>query len=278
VFNGALNGDHVNADVVVRRIGPDDIEHVKWALYTAVSWNPDRPLPPIEAVIEHPQLAIYHRNWGRMGDLGVIAQENGEVVGVAMCRSFDADEEHGHGYVDSETPELAIGVVAERRGEGIGAWLMKLAAPRAAGFRQLSLSVTQRTRPAGSANSLATASLADEGGVRVLLSCEARAQAPIAIVSGGCAWPTVRSRDAARLLRARPMNIADGAVGPSQQRAVSETQRLQRFLSGRTVGEWRRAELTSVKRRLRGLTPGGRVVTSSGRVVARAVGRCWCGR
>jgi GNAT superfamily N-acetyltransferase len=70
--------------------------------------------------MEHPDAAIYHRDWGRHGDLGVIATEDGEVVGVAYCRLF-TDDDHGHGYVDAATPEIAIAVREGRRGEGIGA-------------------------------------------------------------------------------------------------------------------------------------------------------------
>lgn len=161
-----------SAGLVLRPAGAGDVEHVKWVLYTAVNWNPERPLPPIEVVIDHPQLAIYHRGWGRPGDLGVIAEVDGEVVGVAMCRRFDAGEEHGHGYVDPETPELAVGVLAERRGEGIGAELMTrlAAAARAAGFRQLSLSVDTANPARRLYGRLGYRELsADDSGVRMLL-------------------------------------------------------------------------------------------------------------
>jgi hypothetical protein len=77
------------------------------ALFEAVSWNPERRLPPFEVTIEHPELARYHRDWGRPGDIGVIATHGEDVVGVALCRLF-TDDDHGHGYVDAETPELAV--------------------------------------------------------------------------------------------------------------------------------------------------------------------------
>lgn len=72
--------------VAFRPLGGDDVEHVKWALYEAVSWAPDRVLPPYELTIEHPELARYHRDWGRAGDLGVVAEREEEVVGVAFAR------------------------------------------------------------------------------------------------------------------------------------------------------------------------------------------------
>src|SRR5207248_2962833 len=84
----------------------------------------------------------------RHGDLGVIATDDGEVVGVAYCRLF-TDAEHGHGYVDAATPELAIAVRDGRRGEGIGARLLQELADlaRLEGVSQLSLSV-ERENPA----------------------------------------------------------------------------------------------------------------------------------
>jgi ribosomal protein S18 acetylase RimI-like enzyme len=119
-----------------------DIEHLKRALFEAVSWNPERELPPYEYVVAHPELARYHEGWGRHGDLGVIAEENGEVVGASLCRLFTADD-HGHGYVDEDTPELAVAVWSGHRGQGVGTRLMAALedAVRAAGYAQVSLSV-----------------------------------------------------------------------------------------------------------------------------------------
>jgi GNAT superfamily N-acetyltransferase len=128
--------------VVIRQGTAEDVEHIRWALYTALAWNPDRQLPPFDVTLEHPEALRYHRDWGRPGDIAVLAERDGEVVGVAYCRLF-TDDDHGYGYVDDQTPEVAVAVREGRRGEGLGARLMnELAdAARAAGFSQLSLSV-----------------------------------------------------------------------------------------------------------------------------------------
>ena len=129
-------------DTTLKALTPADVDHVRWALYEAVAWDPDRELPPFELTIEHPELARYHRDWGRPGDLGVAAELGGEVVGVALCRIFTEDD-HGHGYVEEQTPELAVAVADERRDRGIGKQLLEALADaaRAAGLTQLSLSV-----------------------------------------------------------------------------------------------------------------------------------------
>jgi GNAT superfamily N-acetyltransferase len=129
-------------DVALRSAGPDDGAHIRWALYTALSWNPERKLPPAEETLQHPEALRYHRGWGRHGDLAVIATAGDDVVGAAYCRLF-TQEDHGHGYVDDDTPEVAIGVRDDARGAGLGTRLLEeLAAAAAAnGFRRLSLSV-----------------------------------------------------------------------------------------------------------------------------------------
>jgi ribosomal protein S18 acetylase RimI-like enzyme len=92
--------------------------------------------------MQHPEAARYHRDWGRPGDLGVIGSVNGELVGVAYCRLF-TDEDHGHGYVDDETPEVAVAVRDGHRGAGVGERLLRelAALAMAQGYARLSLSV-----------------------------------------------------------------------------------------------------------------------------------------
>lgn len=147
-----------------------DIEHVKRALFEAVSWNPERELPPHELTIAHPELARYHEAWGREGDLAVIAESDGKVVGVSLCRLFTA-EDHGHGYVDDDTPELAVAVWDGHRGQGIGTRLMEALEDlaRGEGYGQLSLSVDADNPARRLYERLRYEEVsADEGGVRMV--------------------------------------------------------------------------------------------------------------
>ena len=84
----------------------------------------------------------YVQAWGRPGDAGVIALDDGSAVGAAWYRLFRANAP-GFGFVDEQTPELAIAVVPSRRGRGFGEELLAglVARARADGFRALSLAV-----------------------------------------------------------------------------------------------------------------------------------------
>ncbi|TMJ93441.1 MAG: GNAT family N-acetyltransferase [Actinobacteria bacterium] len=78
--------------------------------------------------------------WGRPGDAGVIAWENGPI-GAAWYRVFK-EREPGFGFVDEQTPELTIAVVPSRRGGGLGGELMEALLDRARkeGHKAVSLS------------------------------------------------------------------------------------------------------------------------------------------
>ena len=72
----------------------------------------------------------------------LIAIDDGFPIGAAWYRLFRKDQP-GYGFVDEETPELAIAVVPSRRGRGIGEALIEALSERARadGFTALSLSV-----------------------------------------------------------------------------------------------------------------------------------------
>jgi GNAT superfamily N-acetyltransferase len=116
---------------------------VRQTLYLALAWDPADPIPPIDVVVAHPEIAKYHSGWMRPGDAAVVAEVDGEFAGMAYYRMF-TDDDHGQGYLDSATPELAIAVPHEHRGNGIGTRLMNQLADVAwqNGIRKISLSVS----------------------------------------------------------------------------------------------------------------------------------------
>ncbi len=95
-----------------------------------------------EAASAEDPLSRYVDAWGRSGDTALIAIADFQPVGAAWYRLFQR-EHPGFGFVDEETPELAIAVVPSRRRHGIGTELLTalMEQARDEGFRALSLSV-----------------------------------------------------------------------------------------------------------------------------------------
>jgi GNAT superfamily N-acetyltransferase len=128
--------------LLIRELTEDDLGFLREMLYAALDWRLDAELPPIELVLAHEQVVIFHEGWGRTGDTALVAEENGRPVGVVWYRFF-TEAEHGEGFVDEDTPELAIAVLEEFRGQGVGRSLLEAMHERARrdGIARLSLSV-----------------------------------------------------------------------------------------------------------------------------------------
>jgi GNAT superfamily N-acetyltransferase len=135
-------------DVIVRDLRREELDLLPQMLYTALDWRSNGTLPPFEFVVAHPQVRIFHEGWGRAGDAALVAEEHDRVVGLVWYRLFTAAE-HGEGFVDERTPEVAIAVIDGCRGRGIGTALMEAIHDRARrdGVVRLSLSV-DRDNPA----------------------------------------------------------------------------------------------------------------------------------
>ena len=130
--------------MTIRELSRADLPFLRKMLCAALFWRPKWRRLPRRWVLLLPQVAIYHRGWGRPGDTGFVAEENGRPLGAVWYRLF-TEEEHGEGYVDPETPELAIAVVPDRRAEGIGRRLMEAIHEQARtnGVRRIALSVNE---------------------------------------------------------------------------------------------------------------------------------------
>jgi GNAT superfamily N-acetyltransferase len=120
---------------MIRKGSPADVPFMRSMLAHAYGWR-------VNALDADIPLTRYVENWGRQGDVGLIAHETGNRVGAAWFRLFSAAEP-GYGFVDEQTPELSISVVPSRRRHGVGQELLDalLEKARAEGHAAVSLSV-----------------------------------------------------------------------------------------------------------------------------------------
>jgi ribosomal protein S18 acetylase RimI-like enzyme len=109
----------------IRQLMPSDQAFLWEMLYHSLHVPEGRPPFPRE-IIDRREIARYVTAWGRTGDSGFVAinTTNGEPIGAAWLRLLTGDEK-GYGYVDDQTPELAIAVLPEYRGQGIGFDLLR---------------------------------------------------------------------------------------------------------------------------------------------------------
>ena len=128
----------------IRRGEPDDEPFLRAMLYEAATWRGGTDVPAFADVVAAPTTARYIEEWGREGDVAVIAELAGRPVGSAWFRLFSR-ERPGHGFIGEAIPELSIAVVPEARGQGIGTTLLRalVEEARRGGFPALSLSVEE---------------------------------------------------------------------------------------------------------------------------------------
>jgi ribosomal protein S18 acetylase RimI-like enzyme len=104
---------------LIREITPADYPALEDFLYHAIFVPPGAEQPPRE-IINHPDVFVYIDGFGsKSGDCGVVAEMDGRIVGAAWERIIPA-----FGYIDDETPELAISVLPDYRGWTIGTAMM----------------------------------------------------------------------------------------------------------------------------------------------------------
>ena len=99
-------------------------------------------MPFLEELRRSHQFRKVLEDWGRPGDKALIAEEGETPIGAVWQRLW-TEEDHSHGFVDGETPELGIAVRASHRSKGVGRALLRalIDGARDDGIRALSLSV-----------------------------------------------------------------------------------------------------------------------------------------
>ena len=130
-------------ELKIRTITEDDNSILENFLYEAIFIPPGSSIPP-RSIINKPELQIYIKDFGtKKDDIGLIAEINNKPIGVVWTRIMN-----DYGHIDNETPSLAISLLKEFRGFGIGTILMDkiLFILKEKGYKQVSLSVQKANK------------------------------------------------------------------------------------------------------------------------------------
>ena len=123
-----------------RHIVSEDQEEL-WNWLHIALWDPPPAGMRPRAVLHDPGVRIYVEDWGRSGDVGVVAVLDGQDIGACWMRLLPLGV--GLASVDEHTPQLGIALLPEYQRQGYGAQMLRaaLAAARSAGYRRVSLTV-----------------------------------------------------------------------------------------------------------------------------------------
>ncbi len=115
--NTIITAHPINAKV--RTMRTSDYTCLPEFLYQAIFIS-EGVEPPPRSIINDTEIFVYIKDFGtQSGDLGVVAEQNGQIIGAAWTRII-----HAHGHINDEAPILAISILPEFRGYGIGTKLM----------------------------------------------------------------------------------------------------------------------------------------------------------
>lgn len=92
-------------------------------LFYASHSHDDEGAAPADVRVD-PDLQRYVAGWGRIGDIGVIAEAAGNIAGAAWLRLFAEPDRDDPACVDARTPEVAVAVLPGLDGQGTGTLLL----------------------------------------------------------------------------------------------------------------------------------------------------------
>ena len=124
--------------MIYRELSPSEYDLLKTFLYEAI-FIPEGVTPLDRSIIELPELKLYYDNFGSgKADVCVVAEDECGVVGAAWSRIMD-----DYGHIDDDTPSLAMSVMPDHRGQGIGTNLLQelITLLGEKGYKKASLSV-----------------------------------------------------------------------------------------------------------------------------------------
>ena len=135
-------------DILIRPIAANEYGVLEKFLYESLHVPPGHA-PFAWDIIYQPEIYVYIKDFGNPDDVCYVAEINGQIVGAAYSRILAEPDIRGFGNIDADTPELAISVLSEHRGQGIGKKLLDALHNELIrrGYPRISLSV-QKTNPA----------------------------------------------------------------------------------------------------------------------------------
>lgn len=132
----------MNLNITIREIQTSEIYMFEDMLYQAIYQPDENNLIP-RSIIEIPEVDAYIKDFGkRADDYCLVADLDGKIIGAVWVRIISG-EIKGFGYIDDQTPEFAISLFKEYRGQHIGTRLMieMIEHLHKSGYKQAALSV-----------------------------------------------------------------------------------------------------------------------------------------
>ena len=134
-------------DLIHRPLTGADHEIMWETVYHAAHVEED-PGASRASIGTNPDLVGHVVDWGRAGDLGIVAEQAGTVVGAAWLRLLVGKEKKLSYFVDDVTPELVIAVFPGNEGRGIGTAMLTELLSRAAGLYPRIMLTVRASSPA----------------------------------------------------------------------------------------------------------------------------------
>lgn len=123
---------------IIREMKSSETPLLEDFLYEAI-FQPDETNPAPKSIVRKPELQVYIEDFGKKKDDFCLCTEAGDkIIGAVWVRNIK-----GYGSIDDVTPEFAISLYKEYRGQGIGTAMMKkmLEYLKNSGYKQTSLAV-----------------------------------------------------------------------------------------------------------------------------------------
>lgn len=125
-----------------RKLREIEYDRLPIFMYNAVI-QPDDELLSTDVVYED-QYHKYIKDFGREGDFALACDDDGRVSGIVWTRLFK-EEDESFGFVDEETPELTLSVLAGYNEQAIGKELLELLFNelKIRGYEKVSVSIAE---------------------------------------------------------------------------------------------------------------------------------------